>query len=309
MHRAALALLALLLLPAAVSAEPLERATAQLASAQRDAGDLEATWTWKRDGKTLAPNSAGLVALSLVRAWERSGSDAAREAALRWGDARVADLAEWRRLFDPDVEALAELGRVSGNHVYTDAARQLFERRWSGATAEEVVGRLVHVRERQQALIGYDLALVIRAARAVGEKDFAGELARQILARPVVWEAEAEGRGWATTSRAALLGALNGLPGKDLSRARGRLAADLVKAQEADGSWAHRNTQATAYAVEALTPRKEARSAVKKGRAWLTRTQLTDGSWAAYHDGLPEPFVGDVVHEVTAEVVLALAAR
>ncbi len=295
--------------PSLAGAEAIERASLRLVSAQQDTADVQATWTWKREGKTAAPNTAGVVALSLVRAWEKKGSKSAQAAALRWGDARIADLAAWRELYDPDAEALAELGRVSGKAAYSKAAGQVFDRRWAEATPEEALGRLLQVRKSTPSIVGYDVALVIRAAKAVGRVEFAAGLARKTLATPAVWKAEKEGKGWATTSRAAMLGALAGLSGKDLAAARARLASSLVKAQGADGSWATRNTQATAYSVSALASQKDAAEAVARGRTWLTRTQLKDGSWAAFHDGLPEPFVGDVMHEVTAEVLLALAAR
>lgn len=308
-RRILLTSLGLALVPLAASAGPLARASACLVAAQRDAHGLEATWTWKRGSETVAPNSAGLVALALIRAWQVQGDAGARRAARRWGEARMADLAAWREVYDPDVEALAALARATKDARFRKAAREAFTRRWGEATPEEAFARIRQVRRGDGALLGYDVALTLRAARAVGAEDFARGLAVAALQAPALWAPDQAGRGWRTTSRAALLGAIEGLPGEALAEARARLVRRLLDAQGRDGAWAEHNTQATAYAVAALRAYPEAQTAVERGRAWLTKTQLADGSWAAFHDGLPEPFVGDVVHEVTAEVVLALASE
>lgn len=308
MKRAMLVLLGLVALApgsARAAGSGLTRAAAALASAQRTFPDAAASWAWTGKDKVAAPNAAGLVALGLVRAYARTGDRAALKAAQRWGDARLADLAAWRPLYDPDVEALAALGKATGDASYTEAARTIFARRWSGATGVEALARLKMIRGAQVAYVGYDAALAIRAARAVGADRFAVALARAVVSAPGVLPAIDEASGLGVTARAALLGAVSGLSDPAVRGAAAEWAADLVAAQGADGSWAFHNTQATAYAVAALASAGED-AAAAKGRAWLSKTQRPDGLWTTYDDGLPANFSGPQVHEVSAEALLAL---
>ncbi len=297
----------LLALPGAAHAAEsgLTRAAAALAQAQRSFPDAAASWAWSAKSAQAAPNAAGLVALGLVRGYGRTGDASALAAARRWGEARLADLAAWRPLYDPDVEALAALGRATGDANYTEAARTAFDRRWGGATGDEALARLKMIRGANLGYVGYDAALAIRAARAVGHGAFAAALARAVVSAPGLVPAITDPRGIGVTARAALVGAVTGLDDPAVVAAAGRWAEALVAAQGRDGSWSFHNTQATAYAVAALATRTPAAAA--KGRAWLTKTQRPDGTWTTFDDGMPAAFSGPVVHEVSAEALLALA--
>lgn len=312
--RSSVALALVLALPAVAHAGTegaVSRAAGALAASQRDFPEAagQATWPWQQDAARPAPNAAGLVALGLVRAWERTGSETARAAADAWARARLDDLAAWRPVYDPDIEALAALGRATGEAAYTEAAHKAFARRWGGATGAEALARIRIVRAKHPRLVGYDAALALRAASAAGEADFATDLARALLKDRAAWDLADDPTGLGTTSRAAVLGALSTLDRKAFAAPIAELALRLVKAQGEDGSWASRNTQATAYAVAALgaLPDGRAQTAAARGAKWLVATQLDDGAWATFNDGLPPPFVGEVVHEVTAEALLALA--
>jgi hypothetical protein len=319
--------------PAASFDDPaasLGRAAAALTAGQRDFETAAASWSWRRGDARPAPNTGGVVALGLVHAFEEAAArgraraiPGALDAARAWGEARLEDVAEWRSLYDPDVEALSALARFTGDARFSAGAKAAFERRWSGAKGDEVVGRLRLLRARRPELVGYDAALTVRAALSVGEVAFATEIADALLAARDTWDRApalqgTDVHGLSTTGRASVLGALAAV---DAARADAgepaRYAREiealmvwLVAAQHAEGSWAQRNTQTTAYAVRALAALDSpmAREAAARGARWLGATQLSDGHWASFNDGLPEPFVGDVVHEVTAEVALALAA-
>lgn len=301
----------------------VRRAADALVLGQRDFDAAAASWSWHRGGDRPAPNTTGVIALGLVHAAATDGDGRTLSAARAWGDARLDDLFAWRDVFDPDVEALAALHALTGDARYRDGAREAFARRWSGAEGEEVVGRLLMVRHRRPELVGYDAALTIRAAVAVGELDFAAEIADALLAARDAWDRapslpEVDVVGLSTTGRASVLGALAALDDARSARGLGPrygrvvdgLMVWLVAAQSPAGEWAQRNTQATAYAVRALAAVDSpmAREAAARGARWLGTTQLSDGHWASFNDGLPEPFVGDVVNEITAEVALALTA-
>jgi len=313
-----------LLAPSSAAAE-LARATALLVEAQSKASSGDASWSWTRGGKLLAKNSGGLIALSLLRASgsgttpPEAGSAAAKAlfAATQWGEARLAAAEQWSELYDPDVEALAALSKRTGREEFQRAADQIFERRWGEASAEEALGRIMQLRRGAPSLVGYDLALVIRAAKATHHEAFAVALTDALLHTVdpktkrlfLFSRKEAEGAGWETVSLAALYSAMEGLEHKGFERARLAILKAILLTQGRDGSFAQRNTQATAYAAMALreVDNAIAMKSLSRARLWLKQTQLKDGSWASFHDGLPEPFVGEVVHEVTAEVVLALA--
>lgn len=304
---------AALVAPVATAAVPdpaVARAVSALARAQQDFAEIEASWSWRAGMKRPAPNTAGLVALGLIRAAARTPSQKARVAAISWGEARLSDHAAWRPLYDPDIEALVALAGLTGDSRYRATAVAAFDRRWGGASGEEALAKLDLQRRRQPSIVGFDTALTIRAAVAVEDIGFAHTLAGATLATKPAWSRppDRDPNGYSTTSKAAVLDALFVLDRRRYADAIGNLAADLVLGQHDEGSWSGRNTQATAYAVRALArlggPSSEL--AVERGARWLTRTQLENGAWATFHDGLPEPFVGDVMHEVTAEVVLAL---
>ena len=286
-------------------ARALEKAQGDFAVAK---GKSAATWEWEQGSGAAADNTSGIVALALVRTSKGCGPAKAFE---RYAKARAAEHDAARFLFDADVETLALAGPVLGDTRYRATALAAFERRYSGATGREAVERLRMVRSPNKALLGYDAALAIRAGLAVNQDKKAKEIADAVLATPG-WAAGADTEGFLTTSRGAMLEALallDGAKGKAYASARRDLVQTLKKEQAGDGSFAGRNTQATAYAVRGLAKSgdESAQGAVAAGRRWLRLTQLTAGTWATFNDLVPEPFVGDHVPEVTAEAMLALA--
>jgi hypothetical protein len=203
---------------------------------------------------------------------------------------------------------LAKAAAISGRPELRAAAMEAFDRRYEYATGEEIVERWFGLR-RHPALIGFEAAAAIRAALAVGQVDKAREVAQAAVATSPRWAEGTDVNGWLTTSRGALLEALSQLGG--FEQAAQDLMHHLVLTQGRGGSWSLRNTQATAYAVRGLFAHGDeaAQAAAQKGHRWLKLTQLQDGTWATFNDLLPEPFVGDQVHEVTAEALLALSPR
>jgi hypothetical protein len=287
--------------------EPLCRAVKALQAAQGDFagpnGPSAATWEWSKGGGA-ADNASGIVALALGQQAKRCGETSSLE---RYAKARVAVHASSQFLFDADVESLALAAKVTGEAGYLETARSAFDRRYSGASGREIVERWRYM-GRSRELLGYDAALAIRAALAVGQEKMAGEIADAVIATPG-WAEGKDQTGHLTTSRGALLEALSMLGGEGRAMARRDLVHHLLLTQSSDGSFATRNTQATAYAVRGLARSgdESAVSAAGRGQQWLKVTQLKDGTWATFNDRLPEPFVGDRVPEVTAEVMLALA--
>jgi hypothetical protein len=226
----------------------------------------------------------------------------------RYLAARAAEHRAGHFLFDADVEAMAIAARQLGWTEYAAVAREAFDRRYGPATGEEIVGRLLMVRG-ELPIVGFDAALAIRAALAVGERERAVQLADAAVAAVPKWgEGKPDRHGFLTSARGALLEALALVDAARYQRPAMDLIHHLVLASGTDGSWSGRATQPTAYAVRGLSRWTEppAQAAAERGRRWLRLTQLQDGSWSTYNDWLPEPFVGDRIPEVTAEAMLAL---
>ena len=266
--------------------------------------DLKATWPFQKGQAKAAPNAAGIVAASLVSLNAKAPNAKALESAKAWADARLSDAAQNLPMYDPDIEALAALAAVPGvdGAKYLAGARSAFELRHSGANGREIVERLFMVRKEDSALVGYDAAHTLLAALAVGEQTKAKELAEALAATEARWNV-AHAHGFHLTSRAAVLEALQ--VAKIASPLAASLRKQVLAAQGADGSWGTRNTQATAYSMRALLASGDTQAA-EKAQRFLKTTQLTSGAWGTFNDYLPEPFVGETVYEVTAEVLLAL---
>lgn len=269
------------------------------------AGPRRATWEWNAGGGTAAPNVAGLIASALAEEARACGAVGALKS---YAEARLAEHRAGEFLYDGDVEALAGAAAVLSDERLMSTAKEAFHRRYQGATGEEAVARWLWVRH-DAALVGFDAAQAIRAALSVGERDKAVEIARAATGRRGRWLEGPGGAPFVTASRGALLEALAMLNDRRFDRAVEDLVHHLVLTQGKDGSWNVRDTQATAYAVRGLSAQKDpaGRPAAERGRAWLRRAQLRSGAWPSFHDGLPEPFTGEVIHEVTAEAMLALS--
>ncbi|MBI3184928.1 MAG: hypothetical protein HYZ28_22540 [Myxococcales bacterium] len=279
----------------------LERAQGTFPSA---AGRSEASWEWTSGDGRAADNASGVVALALARSEELCGS---RGALRRYAEARSAVHRSYGFLYDADVEALAIAAARSKDAALASLAREAFDRRHEGANGREIVERSFLFRS-EPSLVGYDAAMAVRAALAVGRLEKAREIADAALAVAPRWSEGEDPFGYRTTSRGALLEALAMLDAKSYRPRVTDLLHHLALTQGKDGSWAGRNTQATAYAVRGLSRWSEefALSSAARGRRWLRLTQLKAGPWATYNDLVPEPFVGPVVPAVTAEVLLAL---
>ncbi|MBX5481024.1 MAG: hypothetical protein IRZ16_04120 [Myxococcaceae bacterium] len=279
--------------------EQVCRASEGLIAAQKEGG-----WSWQRGDAREAPSISGVVAAALAATSARCDATAA---VVRYAEAAIVRHQKGEFLYDPDVEALVGAADLTGDPRYREVAKEAFDRRYAGASGEEIVERWFMLK-RDRRLIGYDAASAIRAALAVGEREKAEDIAAAAVKSGGRWVEGWDPRGFLTTSRGALLEALSRLGTRRFAGFQKDLADHLILTQGSDGSWEGRNTQATAFAVRGLNAygSEAALTSAQLGARWLRLTQLQDGSWATFNDLLPEPFVGEVVHEVTAEVVLAL---
>jgi len=267
-------------------------------------------WAWKSGDKKHGANFSGLVAEALLAAHEHTGRSDYRQAAESYGHSLTKKLAaEPTELpYKPDIEFLVRLTEVSGDVQWAHAASRWFAvlQKTSPQGAAEVQ-RIMDGRRSHSDLVGFDIALGIRAALAVEEYDYAHQLADAVWVRRATWLRQPT-KTFGTISRAALLDALVMLDRTKYRHQVATLARQLRDEQTDNGSWCTNETQATAYVVRALARLGEAQNigAARRGSKWLSATSLSDGRWAHFNDGLPEPFVGDVINEVQAEALTAV---
>jgi hypothetical protein len=263
------------------------------------------SWEWQVGDGVSAPNTGGVVAVALTTSPQSCQVD---ETLLEYARARVDDHQNGLFLYDPDVEALVRISERLGRPELRTVAHEAFQRRYEGANPDEVVARWRLMLHRG-VLIGYDAALAIRAAMAVGERQFAIGLADETIRTYQSWCLADDTSGEVTISKGAMLEVLSELDAQRYAKPIEHWTHDLILTQGRDGSFVFHNTQATAYALAGLSRSAEplAQIAVARGQRWLASTQLRDGSWASYNDHLPEPFVGPRINEVMAEALLALS--
>jgi hypothetical protein len=266
-------------------------------------------WTWREGKGPEGVNFSGLVAESLLAAYEQTDDPKYRDAAERYARKLVERYQAYMRArpYKPDIEFLVRVTEVTGQTQYAEVARRWFDNIMLLApSGAQEVGRIAKGRATISNIVGYDVALGIRAAIAVEAYDYAVQLARAVLNSKAHWLTKPR-ETYGTISRAALLDALSLLGARKFTRTIELFRSQLIAEQHANGSWCTNETQATAYAVRALDGQGlSSKSAAQRGLEWLGQTVLGRGAWAHYNDGLPEPFVGDVLTGVQAEAISAI---
>jgi hypothetical protein len=290
--------------------QAVERLADFLSDCQIPAGDDSVGWTWQLDQRELAPNMAGLVSLSLLDAYQATGKLLYLRAAQRYADGLMTRPYPGQP-YKPDVELMVRLYGTFDDPDYRVAARDLFARiqQRSPSGADEVA-RIEKGRQAHPALLGYDVAMAIRAALSVDERAYAFQLADALIARSGFWYQPKNDARFTLVSAAALVSVLEALDEAHFRRTITRFRRDLLRAQSSSGAWHDNETQPTAHAALALlySPQADERRAAQRGISWLKTTLLQAGSLATYNDKMPEPFVGKVFTGVNAEALTALSA-
>lgn len=281
-----------------------------LVDCQAPAGEKTVGWSWEAGQTEIAPNMAGLVSLALLDAYQATGQLTYLRAAQRYADGLLAR-PDPSGVYKSDIELMVRLYGVFDDPAYRQAALDMFAaigQRSADGTAE--VARIAAGRTSRPALLGYDVALAIRAALAVDERAYAYQLADALVARSANWLLPNRDPRFSLVSAAAVVSALEVLDEAHYRKTTSRLRAGLARAQQASGAWYQNETQPTAHASLALvySPLAAERQAATRGLAWLRTSLLKSGSLAAFNDHLPEPFVGQVFSGVNAEALTAFSA-
>ncbi|HUU01073.1 MAG TPA: hypothetical protein VM425_06535 [Myxococcota bacterium] len=290
----------------------MTRAADFLVAVQKPAKLGAVGWSWQVNQGPVSGNVAGLAAMSLLSAHSTSGGETYLAAARRYADGLVTGKGGWTLTnlpYKADVQFLARLASATGETRYRDTALAAFELiRGRSPDGAREVARIASGRAKTPALLGFDAALGIRAATAVSARRYAYQMADAVLGRLSDWYLPKKNPRFSLVSGAALTEALDDLDAGHYRQYIERFRADLQKAQQPNGAWLSNETQPSAYAVMALAGGNPAqRAAGQKGIDWIKSTMLKKGSYAVYNDFMPEPFVGQVISEVHAEALSALA--
>ncbi|MBW1810186.1 MAG: hypothetical protein JRJ87_18460 [Deltaproteobacteria bacterium] len=289
----------------------MTRAADFLVKAQKPSENGVVGWSWVVGDGPVSGNVAGLAGLALIDAHQTSGKAEYLAAAKKYADGLVKNKTKWSNKnlpYKADIEFLMRMSTSIKNAGYQEAAKSAFGViQAKSPKGENEVNRILEGRKKPH-LLGFDVALAIRAAAAVSERRYAYQLADEVIRLTPKWYQPKQDPRFSLVSSAALVQALRTLDAGHYRKTIDRLQADLVTHQQENGSWLANETQPSAYAILALAdgnPKEQA--AYQRGIEWLKSTMLSKGAFASYNDHMPEPFVGKVISEVHAEALSALS--
>jgi len=293
--------------------EATEKAADFLVMSQMPLRSGKVGWSWVLGDGSHPDNIAGLAALGLLDAYAATGKDKYLAAARRYADGLVDGRSRYSAKnlpYKADIELLARLGGMPQGDTYQQAAKDLqglIQARSPEAAKE--IDRIAAGRSAEPALLGFDAALAVRAATAAGERSYAYALADAVLGRLSTWYQPVKDPRYSLVSAASLVVALERLDAGRYRATVDRLREDLRAAQNQNGSWIENETQPSAYAAQGLwgSPAGADQEGALRALAWIKTTMLRSGGFAHYNDGMPEPFVGQMISEVNAEALSALA--
>ena len=197
------------------------------------------------------PNIIGTTALGLLTAYDRTHDAGVLADAVAAGNLlqsmHSADPA--RRPFTQDLEFLVSLSSATGDSQYSSLATTWF----GNVTAlypnpADRVDAAIASRNSQgiKSLAAWDVASIIRMAKAAGNVSYAGGLAASIIARESDWT----NQSYTLLGMGSLLWAIHDLPGFDSTIDSYR--SWLLSHQDADGTWSGGNLQIASYVALGL---------------------------------------------------------
>ena len=267
-------------------------------------------WSWYQNENKARANLGGVISVALLESYKLDPQPSVWVTLNQYAThLRKIYLDKKITPFKADIEFLAKFAKMFNDKNAISLSKSLFERiRTISPNGRDEFKRIATARANLPQLIGYEVSLGIRAAHALNEMTYANALADATLHNNAV-AIDNGNDSYQVLSAGAFLYALSILQKKSYTKTMQHLARHLEALQGNNGSWALNDTQATAYALMGLHGAKryiESQEIINKARKWLLTSQLKDGSWGTYHDGLPEPFVGESITLVQAETLRAL---
>jgi hypothetical protein len=253
------------------------------------------------------PNTIGITGLGLLAGYTRTGTVSYLTSATAAGNLLV-NLYNAAILKTPqglshsqDVEFLMELGQLTGNATYTNTALAWFAIMESQyPNAADRVDLLFTMRDTQglRSLAAWDAASFIRAAKAIGDVNYATAAASRVVARSADWQDTNPAHRWdqcpsqacgpadnpfafdyTILAEGSLLWSFNDLPGFDAPISAYRTF--LIAQQDPQGSWDVGDSQMTAYVLFGLAAvgGTGTDTAMSTAAAFYIVNQLPAGGW------------------------------
>jgi len=294
-------------------------------------------WQWYPGSGTSAQNIFGVTALGLLSAYSHTRASIFLDAATETGDALVAKFNGQNpkvRPYTADVEFLVALSNATANPTYANTAQSWFAVIVSDypnpSTRVDAI-LTGHDSQGYRSMAAWDVASLIRAAKAAGNIAYASGVANRIIAREVdIVENGITLKGWKDTDpnhrwdqcanqdgcgqtgnlfsfdytllgEGSLLISLQGLTGYDTKIDEYR--SFLLSQQEEDGTWDVADSQITSYVVMGLSTvgGSGVNDAICKASGFFVNNQFSNGGWPIFVPG------GSEITEIDSEIMQAIA--
>lgn len=250
-------------------------------------GTYTCAWEWEIGSGSAYRSTQAPSVLGLLEAYEATGKvkylTSGGKGAICAANQMMARYdADTLRPFPQDPMFLAELSELTHNRGYLDRARTYQARtRAAYPTGAALADHYIDVRS---SLAAWDLSAQILGAVAVGQDDYAKDIALQLIARRADWEGVPYGGyDYSLLSHGWLVAALDGMSGNVIKAYRKEIAASVLSAQDTDGSWDGGSFQTTAYVLmglQTLSRSHGVRHAIKGGANFLLSTETAEGGWS-----------------------------
>ena len=244
-------------------------------------------------------NIIGVTGLGLVSAYQRSDDPAVLADAVQAGELlqSIHDAAPTLQPFSQDLEFLRALSDAGAGPQYAALASTWFTTVTNShpVAADRVDWQFT----RRQSLAAWDLASLIRSAKAANRADYATALANRLVEREADWKV---GFPHSLIGMGSLLWAIHDLPGFSAQIADYR--ALLLAAQHPEGTWGG-NLQITSYVALGLGAVGGAGTtgAIQDAVGFFMANQLPNSGWPfAVVGGVP----GAEFAMVDSEIVRAI---
>ncbi len=254
------------------------------------------------DSTASCPDITGINGLGLLSAYRRTNDPSLLADAVRAGQFLQAlhAASPASQPHSQDLEFLRALSAAGAGDEYAALASTWFT---TITDAHPVAADRVDDQfARRGSLAVWDLASLIRSAKAADDPDYATALAARIVAREADWKV---GFPHSEIGLGSLLWAIHDLPG--FSAQIGDYRALLLAAQDAQGSWGGNNLQITAYATLGLgaVGGAETTDAIERAVQFMLGHQLPELGWPfASVNGVPGEEFTPVDSEVTRAIDL-----
>ena len=276
-------------------------------------------------------NTVGITGLGLLAGYTRTGTEAFLDAATAAGDYLVARYNATIGAVPPvlpasqDVEFLVELELLGGDPLYSTTADDWFQRLVTAyPDAADRVDFLLADRGGLRTVAAWDVASLVRSAKAVGDMPYADAAAAQIVALEPQWKdvdpthrfdqcPNPDGCGppdnpfafdYTLLAMGSLLNGFHDMPGYAAQITEYR--DHLIAQQDPEDAWDVGDAQISAYVVLGLAavggPGTDV--VIEDAVAWFLTNQLANGGWPAF--ATPTGQYGAEYSEVDAEAVRAL---